>query len=130
MIRVYGAAEAHLELALEHINAWADRSLGRWNAGELIRDIIDRRRQIWVIDVDGEAQGFVLTRFEPPNAYIDACSGRNRKLWQQEVDDTVCAWARSIGAQRVICLGRRGWSCGLHRCGTRGRPSCSRRRGR
>lgn len=115
MIR--GAYPHEMELVAEHAKGWARRSAGRWTQAALMADIGARDRQAWVIDRDGEIMGVAMTRLEPPVAYIDACSGTNRQLWQDELDETVAAWARAHGAERVVSWMRPGWKRAAERRG-------------
>jgi hypothetical protein len=89
---------------LEH---FAARSHGRATAESLASDIASHVRQAWVC---GDYQAVVLTSVHPDAVTIDFCAGRRRQDWQQDVDETVCAWARSLGKRWVISSARPGWT--------------------
>lgn len=108
-----------LEVVADHAAGWARRSHGRWTADQIMVDIAMRERQAWVIDICGVIFGVALTRLSLPVAFIDACSGRNRQLWQDDLDDTIAAWAQAHGAQRVISFMRPGWKRAAERRGWR-----------
>lgn len=86
---------------------FAHRSLGRWTVKSLISDVESRERQVWSIR---DFQAVCLTSVSPESVNIDACAGIRRHEWQEELDDTLRDWARSLGKKRIIALVRPGWS--------------------
>lgn len=116
---VRGALPHEMTLVKDHAEGWAQRSAGRWTVEAIMRDIAERDRQAWVIDRDGEILAVALTRLAPPVAFIDAASGRNRLLWQDDLDETVGVWARAQGAERVVSFMRPGWTRAAKRRGWR-----------
>lgn len=101
------------ELGLVQDQVWpflenfAERSLGRVTAEGLFEAIRVRDRQLWVL---GDWQAVVLTSVGRESVTIEHCAGTDREDWQQEVDETICAWARSLGKRRVFSLARPGWA--------------------
>jgi hypothetical protein len=89
---------------LEH---FAARSHGTTTAEALAEEIAGQLRQAWeCLDY----QAVVLTSVHPDAVKIDFCAGRRRQDWQQDVDETVCAWARALGKRWVLGLVRPGWA--------------------
>jgi hypothetical protein len=89
---------------LEH---FAARSHGTTTAEALAVEIAEQMRQAWVC---GDYQAVILTSVHPDAVKIDFCAGSRRQEWQQDVDETVCAWARELGKRWVISLARPGWT--------------------
>lgn len=97
----------HRESVLPFLENFARRSLGRWTVDQLEVDVMARDRQIWNIN-DFQAVGMTSVGAEAVN--IEACSGVRRHEWQEEFDDTVKKWARSLGKKRIIATVRPGWA--------------------
>lgn len=97
----------HREQLEPFLRGFAKRSLGRWTYESLEMDIIRRDRQVWNIH-DFQAVG--MTSVGPEAVNIDAASGVRRHEWQEEFDETVRKWARSLGKKRIIATVRPGWA--------------------
>lgn len=97
----------HMDSLAPFLRGFAQRSLGRWTLESLEMDIINRDRQIWNIH-DFQAVG--MTSVGPEAVNIDAAAGVRRREWQEEFDETVKKWARSLGKKRIIATVRPGWA--------------------
>lgn len=98
--------EDHAERVRPFLEHFAARSQGRLDATQLEGDILRRERQIWIF---GDYQMCLMTRVEPEGVYMDACAGRNRAEWMDEVDATMRNWARDLGKTRIFSTCRPGW---------------------
>lgn len=98
------AEEPHLRPFIEN---FAKRSLGRWTYEAYARAILGQEMQAWKIK---DYQAVCLTTVGPEAVNIEACAGIRRHEWQEELDDTLKAWARSLGKKRIIATVRPGWS--------------------
>lgn len=54
-------------------------------------------------------QALCLTAVSPEAVSIEACAGRDRIEWQDDLDDAIKGWARQEGKARVISMMRPGW---------------------
>lgn len=84
---------------------------GQWEPEDLLRDVENKRRQLWVAEVDGEVGAAVLTTISDDrdqSCIITHAAGRNRKDWLHLLG-FLEDWARSIGCKRLEAVARPGW---------------------
>ena len=85
---------------------FAKRSQGRDTVDSILRDVLNRDRQVWSVN---DYQALVVTSIYPDSVNIIAVSGERRKEWQDEVLDEMQKWATSLGKKYVISMARPGW---------------------
>jgi hypothetical protein len=86
---------------------FAIRSGGTTTAEALALEIKGGMRQLWIC---GDWQAVVLTQVHPDCVSIDFCAGFGREDWQEDVDETIRAWALELGKSRIKVLARPGWA--------------------
>lgn len=97
---------SEIERLSPFIEKFANLSRGRFTKKTLLADIINRDRQVWVIN---EYQAVCLTSVGLNSVNIDFCAGVRAREWQGELEDKIRQWARDLGKKRIFVTGRRGW---------------------
>lgn len=89
--------------------SFEERSDGRWTVDYLINEVVRRHKQVWNVN---DWQAVALTSVGPEAAYItmEACYGRDMGEWYAELEETIEAWAKALGARRMFGLARPGWT--------------------
>lgn len=75
-------------------------------ADEYSQLILNRDYQLW--DLSGEA--IALTKVTWNAVRLEWVVGKNRHKWQEDLDDVLRQWGRSLGKKRLIVLARPGWA--------------------
>lgn len=86
---------------------FADRSHSRWSVEDIAEEISAQSVQVWIC---GEFEAVCLTRVWPDAVSIVACAGSERGDWCEELEQTIRAWAKSLGKRHLLIDGRPGWS--------------------
>lgn len=99
----------HIRPAFEN---FAERSDGRWTVDYLVGEVMNRQKQVWKIN---DWQAVALTSVGPEAAYVtmEAVAGSGHLDWYAEFEETVAAWAKALGAKRMFCMARAGWTKSL-----------------
>ena len=92
---------------LPFLENFADRSLGRWTADEIMDRLSRAIMQAWVI---GNWQAVAVTEVGPDHVGIVFCAGSRREDWAVALDDEMRAWARHLGKRHLVITARPGWS--------------------
>lgn len=109
MVRGIPIAEIGVEMAniRPFLEAFAKRDLDGSTPGDLERDILAGVFQIWCIN---DWQACAMTRLTDEAVRITHCAGSGRKMWQEDLEETVRKWGRALGAKRIIGTVRPGWA--------------------
>lgn len=89
------------------LEGFADRSRERWTADSLWSALMECDKQAWMV---GDWQAVCITSVTEYAIHIEACSGIRRHEWQEELDETLTAWAKELGKDRIFALARPGWA--------------------
>lgn len=89
------------------LRSFEDRSQGRLTVEGITDSILEADKQVWVC---GDFHSVCLTSVCEDYVTIEACAGRSREEWQDELLSTIEAWAMSLGKKRVFMMARPGWS--------------------
>lgn len=97
---------------------FVERSDGRWTMDYLVDAVLTRQKQVWNV---ADWRAVLVTSVGPDGQYVtmEACYGEGWQDWYAEMEETVAAWAKALGAKRVFCLARPGWSKALKAQGYR-----------
>jgi hypothetical protein len=92
----------------------AARSEGRFSEATLMADLIAGDKQLWLIGVDGDCRGVVVTQIAVyatgmKVCSLIGCSGHERGDWLHLVEE-LKRWARSMGCARIESWARPGWA--------------------
>ncbi|MEG9884909.1 MAG: hypothetical protein V6Z86_09980 [Hyphomicrobiales bacterium] len=84
---------------------------------DVLLELLTGDSVLWVIfntDDMYDIYGAATTRIvQYPNAKVvcgDFCGGREVMIWSKELEDTIIAYAKHVGARQVELYGRRGWA--------------------
>ena len=95
---------------LSEIRSFLDKfekiSHGRVSSDLLLKDLLMRDRQLWVIN---DYQAVCLTSVQHDTVCIDFCAGVRAKEWQGELENKIREWGRKLGKKKVVATGRKGW---------------------
>jgi hypothetical protein len=84
---------------------------GATTPDELIADLRDRQRQLWLVDDDGDVLCALLTQVMGDRLWtvrVTHCAGRDYERWL-DLWPVIEEWAREIGSKRIEALARPGW---------------------
>lgn len=103
-------------IVFEHMKDAEGLTHGRVSADDMMMDALVGDSLIWII-FDPEAvddiYGVAITRIlKYPNSLtvlMEFCGGRDADVWFANAEATLVEYAKSVGADMVEALGRRGW---------------------
>ena len=88
------------------------RSLGRYEAVDIYKNLANREMQLWVSKRHGEIEAVSVTEIiNYPRlkvCHIKIGTGKNRKNWQH-FRHYIEQWATEQGCRRVESIARKGW---------------------
>lgn len=84
---------------------------GQWEPEDLIEQIRDRQRQLWLVTDGEDVLCALLTSVladRMDTVHVSHCAGSGMHRWAQ-MFDVIEAWARELGAKRIEAVTRPGW---------------------
>lgn len=89
--------------------SFVDRSDKRWTMEFLIGSVMHRQKQVWKVN---DWQAVAVTSVGPDGEYVtlEACFGEGYQEWYAELEETIKAWAKALGAKRMFGMARPGWT--------------------
>lgn len=92
--------------------SFEDRSDGFVKAEDLIRAVVEKRRQMWLaVQPDGwKIKACGLTEVSPGLLVFDFCAGTDRHEWRDMMVDEICRWAKHMECRQVRIICRPGWA--------------------
>jgi hypothetical protein len=100
--------------ARPHIASMAERSGGRFSEATLKADLDKGDKQLWLIAIDGDCKGAVVTQIAVYATGMKVCSligcaGQDRADWTHLIA-VLTDWARRMGCGRMEAWARPGWA--------------------
>ena len=102
-------------------NSFAERCFST-TVESLVQDILAEKRQCWIAVKGEEVKACALTKVgRGEEAVVDMthCFGKDREMWQEDLVETIRAWAVELGAKRFRTYSRTGWTPLLKSMGLR-----------
>ena len=100
------------EIALPFIKKALEQTDHELTVQEILSDIADHKRQLWLIKADGEFIAGVVTQiYSYPSlkiGEITLASGEDYEAWNHYTD-LIEPWFKEKGCEIVQVVGRRGW---------------------
>ncbi|MGB1214835.1 MAG: hypothetical protein ACPG4X_15825 [Pikeienuella sp.] len=84
---------------------------GIYQPEDLVADIKDRKRQLWIAVSKGEVKAVLLTSISDDRlktCMVTHCAGENARAWLH-LFNVIEEWARAEGCKRIEATTRPGW---------------------
>ena len=95
-----------------HFNSFVERSSGANTLESIVRSVLDRETQCWVV-VDGDdVKACALTHISSDagkTCVVLACAGADFKDWFEILIETLYNWSKEIGSNKFEVHARPGW---------------------
>lgn len=88
---------------------FVDRSDERWSLDYLVGEVLRRHKQVWKVN-DWQAIAVTSVAHDMSFVTLEACAGDGYLDWYAELEETLEAWARALGAKRMFGMARPGWT--------------------
>lgn len=69
--------------------------------------ILNREAQLWRL---GDWEAIAITKVTREAVRLEWVVGKNRRIWQDALDEVLRDWGRTLGKKRLIVLARPGWA--------------------
>lgn len=101
------------KIAVPFIKSALEQTDGETSLRQILSDLANQKRQLWLIKADGEFIGGLVTQIYKTETgkkigEITMAGGRDYHLWDH-FSDVVGFWFKDMGCSIVRVIGRAGW---------------------
>jgi len=95
-----------------HFQSFADRSSGGNTVESIVKSVMDRETQCWVVMAGEEIKACALTHIASDagkTCVVLACAGADFKDWFEILAKTLYDWSKEVGSNKFEIHARPGW---------------------